>query len=73
MKFELYTATDSRDNTRKFWLKDLNSGMVAQYHIGTSQDRIKRNSLDPDSVVRYTHATLDRCAKPFTERLFASW
>lgn len=73
MKFELYTATDSRDNTRTFWLKALNCGLVAQYHIKTSPSRIKRNSLHPDSIVWSARGTFDSYAVPFTVKFIDSW
>lgn len=73
MKFELYTATDARDNTRTFWLKALNSGLVAQYHIKTSPSRIKRNSLGPENIA-WTHGVIwDTHADKSTAKLIDSW
>lgn len=73
MKFELYTATDSRDNTRTFWLKALNCGLVAQYHIKTSPSRIKRNSLHPDNIVWASVDAWARYADQSTAKLIDMW
>jgi len=51
MRFELYSAVDTRDNTLTYWLKDLGNDLVAQYHHKTAPSRIKRNSLSPNSIV----------------------
>lgn len=73
MKFELYTATDKRDNTQAYWLLDSENDRVAQYHIKTSPSRIKRNSLSPENLVWGYNGEWSEHADKSTAKLIDSW
>lgn len=73
MKFELYTATDKRDNTPAYWLLDLENDRVAQYHIKTAPTRVKHQSLSPDSIVWGYNGEWSAHADIPTAKLIDSW
>lgn len=51
MKFELYSAVDTRDNKPTLWLVSLGDSSVALFNSKTAPSRIKRNSLPPNYIV----------------------
>lgn len=52
MKFELYEATDKRDNRKMMWLRDLDNNRVATFCHKWAPSRIKhRTAAAPDSII----------------------
>lgn len=73
MKFELYSAVDTRDNTLTYWLKDLDTDRVAQYHLKNAPSRIKRRSLSPRNIVwDYSDSWVNH-ADQSTAKLIDTW
>lgn len=73
MKFELYSAVDTRDNTLTYWLKDLDNDLVAQYHHKTAPSRIKRGSLRHAIIVWASGDAWARYADQSTAKLIDTW
>lgn len=52
MKFQLYQATDNRDNRVMLWLHDTHNHRVATFCLKNAPSRIKhRTQANPDGII----------------------